>query len=435
MTGPIIIGVIGMLFLFLLLALRMQVGFAMALIGFAGFVYLSSWESGLAVLGLESFKTGSSYALSVIPLFILMGQFANYSQMGADIYKMVYRWIGFLPGGLAMATIGACACFAAISGSSLATAATMGMVALPEMKRFNYADALATGCIAAGGTLGILIPPSTVLIIYGILTETPISALFIAGILPGLFLSLLFIGSIFIQTSIRPNHGPAGPVFSFKQRVYALKDTWGLVALFLVVVGGLYTGWFTPTEAAGVGAFGAFSITLIKRRLTWKNLMGSLGETVKTTAMVFGILIGANILQYFLTISQIPDQLSTWVVSLGLSRWVVMSILVMIFIVLGCFMEGLSIMILTIPIVFPIILDLGFDPIWFGIIITLVMEMSLITPPVGVNVFVLAGVTKDIPMYTIFRGVFPFWAAMLLCIVFLMIFPQIALYLPGTMYQ
>ncbi len=435
MTGPIIIGVIGLFFLFVLLASRMQVGFAMALIGFAGFVYLNSWESGMAVLGLESFKTGSSYALSVIPLFILMGQFANYSQMGADIYKMVYRWIGFLPGGLAMATIGACACFAAISGSSLATAATMGMVALPEMKRFNYADALATGCIAAGGTLGILIPPSTVLIIYGILTETPISALFIAGILPGLFLSLLFICAIFILTRIRPDHGPAGPVFSFKQKIYALKDTWGLVTLFVVVVGGLYTGWFTPTEAAGVGAFGAFSITIIKRRLTWNNLTGSLSETVKTTAMVFGILIGANILQYFLTISQIPDQLSTWVVSLGLSRWVVMSILVIIYIVLGCFMEGLSIMILTIPIVFPIILDLGFDPIWFGIIITLVMEMSLITPPVGVNVFVLAGVTKDIPMYTIFRGVFPFWAAMLICIFFLMIFPQIALFLPGTMYQ
>jgi C4-dicarboxylate transporter DctM subunit len=431
--NPVLIGILGIFLLFLLLALRMQIGFAMALVGFLGFWALNSFGSAFSVLAMEAFKTGSSYTLSVIPLFILMGQFANTSRMGADIYLTIYRWIGFLPGGLAMATIGACSCFAAISGSSLATAATMGMVALPEMKRFRYSDTLATGCIAAGGTLGILIPPSTVLIIYGILTEQSIATLFIAGILPGILLSLLFILTIFIMTKWKPSLGPPGPRFSFSQRTRALKDTWGIVALFLLVVGGLYTGWFTPTEAAGVGAFGAFLITLIKGRLTVKNVGQALLDSAGTTGMIFGILIGANILQYFLTISQMPDRLTDFVVNMGVSSYTIMSVLVLVFIILGCFMEGLSIMLLTIPIIYPIVLKLGFDPIWFGIIITVLMEMSLITPPVGVNVFVLSGVAKDVPMYTIFRGIIPFWTAMLLSIVLMFIFPQIALFLPHTM--
>lgn len=433
MTGSIIIGILGLLCLFVLLAMRMQIGFAMAVIGFAGFWILSSYNAGFSILGMEAFKTGSAYSLSVIPLFILMGQFANYSRMGSDIYQMVYRWMGHRPGGLAMATVGACAGFAAISGSSLATAAAMGAVALPEMKKYKYSMAMATGCIAAGGTLGILIPPSTVLIVYGLLTEQSISTLFVAGIIPGILLSLLFITTIYVQTRIHPEIGPPGPKYGFDERLRSLRGTWGLLLLFLVVIGGLYTGWFTPTEAAGVGAFGAFVITFIKRRLSWPTLMAALKETTRTTAMVFGILIGANILQYFLTISQIPDQLSQWVAALGVNRWVVMAILVMVFIVLGCFMEGLSIMILTIPIIYPIVLDLGFNPVWFGIIVTLVMEMSLITPPVGVNVFVLAGVAEDVPMYTVFRGVIPFWTAMLVCIILLMLFPEIALLLPETM--
>jgi len=353
--------------------------------------------------------------------------------MGMEIYETVYRWLGFLPGGLSMATTGACAGFAAISGSSLATAATMGMVALPEMKRFKYDDSLATGCIAAGGTLGILIPPSTVLIIYGILTEQPIATLFIAGILPGLLLSGLFIATIYAMTKYKPSLGPPGPRFTMKEKIYSLKGTWSILALFLLVMGGLYTGWFTPTEAAGVGAFGAFFITIIKGRLNRDNLRESLTETVKTTAMVFVILIGANIFGYFLTVSQIPDQLSTWIGELGLNRYVVMSMLVFAFIILGCFMEGLAIMVLTIPVVYPMVMEMGFDPIWFGIIITLTMEMSLITPPVGINVFVISGVAKDVPMYTIFRGILPFWFAMLACIILLLIFPHIALFLPTSM--
>jgi tripartite ATP-independent transporter DctM subunit len=431
--SPLIVGIIGIFFLFLLLALRMQIGFSMALVGFLGFAVLSSVNSSFSIMGMEPFKIGAGYSLTVIPLFILMGQFANHSKMGFEIYQTVYRWIGFLPGGLSMATIGACGGFAAISGSSLAAAATMGMVALPEMKRFKYDHALATGCVAAGGTLGILIPPSTVMIIYGILTEQPIATLFIAGILPGLLLTGLFILTVYIVTKIKPSLGPPGPRFSMKERIYSLKDTWSIFSLFLLVIGGLYTGWFTPTEAAGVGAFGAFAITLIKKRLTWDNLKVSLEQTVRTTAMVFLILIGAHIFGYFLTISQIPDQLSILATEWGLSKYAILALIIFAYIIMGCFMEGLALMVLTIPIVYPLVLELGFDPIWFGVIITLVMEMSLITPPVGINVFIISGISKDVPMYVIFRGIIPFWCAMLVCVIFLILFPQIALWLPLTM--
>lgn len=433
--SSITIGILGIFLLFLLLAMRMHIGFSMAVVGFLGFASLSSFVPSFSILGMEPFKIGATYSFTVIPLFILMGQFANHSRMGFEIYNTVYRWLGFLPGGLSMATVGACAGFAAISGSSLAAAATMGLVSLPEMRRFKYDNALATGCIAAGGTLGILIPPSTSMIIYGILTEQPIATLFIAGILPGLLLCGLFILTIYIMTKLRPDLGPPGKRFTIRERINSLKNTWSILSLFLLVVGGLYTGWFTPTEAAGVGAFGAFIITIIKGRLSWKNLTSSLSETTQTTAMVFLILIGAHIFGYFLTISQIPDQLSVLTAETDLNRYVVLSILIFAYIILGCFMEGIAIMVLTIPIVYPMILEMGFDPIWFGVIITLIMEMSLITPPVGVNVFVLSGVAKDIPMYTIFRGILPFWGAMVVCVILLVIFPQIALFLSQTMIQ
>ncbi len=433
--SPVTIGIIGIFFLFFLLALRMQIGFSMAVVGFLGYALLGSLKPSFTVLGFEPFKIGVQYSLTVIPLFILMGQFANYSKMGFEIYQTVYRWVGFLPGGLSMATVVACGGFAAISGSSLAAAATMGMVALPEMKRFKYDDALATGCIAAGGTLGILIPPSTVMIIYAILTEQPIETLFIAGILPGVLLCGLFVLTVYVMAKMKPELGPPGPKFTMKERVSSLKDTWSILTLFFIVIGGLYTGWFTPTEAAGVGAFGALAITLVKRRLTWSNLTDSLAQTTRTTAMVFLILIGAHIFGYFLTLSEIPEQLSILATEAGLNRYVILSIIILMYIALGCFMEGLAIMVLTIPIIYPMVLDMGFDPIWFGVMITLVMEMSLITPPVGINVFIISGISKDVPMYTIFRGILPFWFAILACIIILMIFPQIALILPNTMVQ
>ena len=431
--SPLIIGIIGIGVLFFLLALRMQIGFAMAIVGFGGFIVLSNFESALGILGLEPFQTAANYTLSVIPLFMLMGQFANHSKLGSEIYDTVYKWIGFLPGGLAMATIGACAMFAAISGSSLATAAMFGVIALPEMNKLNYSKKLATGCIAAGGTLGILIPPSSVLILYGILTEQSVGRLFIAGIIPGILLSFMFLVTIYIITKIKPDMGRPGPRFTMKQKVGSLKNTWAIFLLFFLVIGGLYTGWFTPTEAAGAGAFGAFMITLLKGRLSWKTLVISLKEASSSTAMIFGILIGAMIFQYFMTLSQIPTTLASAIVEAGFSKYMVMSCIIMGFIVLGCFMEGLSIMVLAVPIVFPIVINLGFDPIWFGIIITLTMEMSLITPPVGVNVFVLSGVAKDIPMSTMFKGILPFWVAMFICIIILLIFPEIVLLLPDTM--
>jgi tripartite ATP-independent transporter DctM subunit len=428
-----LIGILGILLLFLLLAMRMQIGFAFATVGFLGFAVLAAWKPSFSLMGLEPFKIGGSYGLTVIPLFILMGQFANYSNMGAEAYRTAHRWIGSLPGGLAMATIVASAGFAAISGSSLASAATLGMVAIPEMKRFKYGDALATGCVAAGGTLGILIPPSTVMIIYGILTEQPIGTLFIAGILPGVILTLLFMITVYVQARMRPEIGPPGPRYPFREKFYSLKEPWGIILLFLIVIGGLYTGWFTPTEAAGVGAFGAFVIILVKRRLTWDVLKNSLAQTTRTTAMVFLILIGAHIFGYFLTLTQIPHQLSALAVEAGLNRYIIMALLVVAYMILGCIMEGLAIMVLTIPIVYPMILGLGFDPIWFGIMITLVMEMSLITPPIGVNVFIISGLVKDVPMYTIFRGTLPFFVTMIFFAVLLVIFPEMALFLPRAM--
>jgi tripartite ATP-independent transporter DctM subunit len=431
--SPFTLGIIGIAVVLLLMALRMQIGFAMAMVGFLGFALLNSFPSAFSVLGHEPFKTAGSYGLSVIPLFMLMGQFAFISRMGAEAYKTLYHWLGFLPGGLAMATIGACSFFSAISGSSLATAATMGMVALPEMKKFKYSDTLATGCLAAGGTLGILIPPSTVLMIYGILTQQSIAELFIAGFIPGIILSLLFILTIYVTARVWPEQGPPGPKFTFPEKLRSLKEPWGIFTLFLLVIGGLYAGWFTPTEAAAVGAFGAFLITMIKGRLTWKTVVESLMEASKATGMIFGILIGAYILQYFLTISQITDHLVGWVVGMGLNRYVVMCILIIIYIILGCLMEGLSIIILTIPITYPLILKMGFDPIWFGVLITVLIEMGLITPPVGVNVFVIAGVAKDVPMYTIFRGIGPFFFGMLVLIALLLIFPSLATFLPATM--
>ena len=430
---PLTLGLIGISCMILLLMVRVPIGFSMALVGLLGFSLLSTFSAGFSMLAMVTYKTAASYTLTVIPLFILMGQFANHSRMGFDLYQTAYRWLGFLPGGLAMASIGACACFAAISGSSMATAATMGMVALPEMKRFKYDDALATGCVAAGGTLGILIPPSTVMIIYGILTEQSIGTLFIAGIIPGLILSGLFMAAIYIVTKRNPSLGPPGPRFSMKEKIYSLKDTWGVITLFLLIIGGLYAGWFTATEAAGMGAFGAFVITLIKRRLTRQNLTDALLETTLTTGMIFTILIGANIFGYFLTVSQMTDQLSTWVAGLGISRYAVMLLICLVYIILGCLMDGLAIMILTLPIVYPLVIGLGFDPIWFGVMMTLLLEMGLITPPVGLNVFVISGIARDVPMYTIFRGIWPFFVAMVLCMFLLILFPQIALFLPATM--
>ncbi|MDH3883521.1 MAG: TRAP transporter large permease [Desulfobacterales bacterium] len=431
--SPFVAGIIGIVLLFLLFASGMPIGFVMALVGWLGYVYLGSLDAGFHILGLTFFAGGASYTLSVIPLFVLMGQFAAQSGMSREIYYAVERWLGHRRGGLAMATIGACAGFAAISGSSVATAATMGTVALPEMKKYKYGQSLATGTVAAGGTLGILIPPSATFVFYAILTEQSVGKLFIAGILPGIVLALLFMLTIYLQVRIKPEVAPRGQQVVLKEKLIALKGVWSMLVLFLVVMGGIYTGIFTPTEAAGIGAFGAFIFSVGKRKITRKNFVGALRMTAQTTAWIFIIVISAHIFGYFLAVTRIPSELADFMLELAVSKYVILAAVVFLYTILGMFLEGFSILVLTVPIIHPLMVSLGFDPIWFGVMIVIMMEMSLITPPVGVNVFVIKGVAKDVPMYTIFRGIWPFWIAMLVCLVILTIFPEIALFLPDTM--
>ena len=428
-----LIGVLGILVLFILLAMRMYIGMAMMVVGFVGTGFIIGWQPSLDLLGLLPMDESASYNLSVIPLFILMGQFAFISGISTDIYNTVYKWMGHLRGGLAMATVLACAFFSAVSGSSLATGATMGMVAIPEMLKYKYDPRLATGCVAAGGTLGILIPPSIGFVIYGIQTEQSIGKLLMAGLLPGIMLSGLFILAIIIMCAFKPEMGPHGPAASWSVRFKSLSGTWGMLLLFLLVIGGIYTGIFTPTEAAGVGAFGALLILAIKRKLTWSAVVQCLGETGKMTAFIFLIIIGAAVFSYFLALTGLPTLLSDFIIGLTVSRWLIFTAIIVVYMILGCVMEVYSIMILTLPIIFPIVMALGFDPIWFGVMIVIVLEVGLITPPIGLNVFVLKGSAPGIPVETIFRGIWPFLGMALVAMVLLALFPQIALFIPSHM--
>lgn len=427
------IGILGIIALFLLLAMRMYIGMAMLLVGFLGYCLIMGISPGLGLLSLVPYSTGSSYMLSVIPLFVLMGQFAYLSGISGDIYKAVYSWLGSLPGGLAMATVVGCAGFAAVSGSSLATGATMGTVAIPEMTKYGYDPKLTTGCVAAGGTLGILIPPSIGFVIYGILTEQSIGKLFMAGILPGIMLALLFITTIAVQCKIKPSMGPPGEQVSLRNRILSLGGIWGMLTLFILVMGGIYIGVFTPTEAAGVGAFGAFLIALLKGRLSYKNLMQALLDSGKTTAMLFLIIIGAELFSKFLGATMLPMLLADYVGDLPLNRNVILIFIIFTYLLLGCVMDCIAIMILTTPIIFPVITALGFDPIWYGVIMVVVLEIGLITPPVGLNVFVIRGVSGEIELGTIFMGILPFLGACFAAIVLLVLFPGIALYIPNLM--
>ncbi len=431
--SPEIVGLAGIACLVILLTLGMYIGMAMALIGFLGLCILVGAEAGVHILGITPLAEGSSYTLSVIPLFVLMGQFAFISGISTDIYKTVYAWMGHFRGGLAMATVMACAGFAAVCGSSLATGATMGMVAIPEMDKYKYDPRLSTGCVAAGGTLGILIPPSIGFIIYGILTEESIGKLFMAGFLPGILLAGLFIIAIYIQCLLRPQMGPPGQGTTWKTKFKSLGGTWGMLLLFCVVMGGIYFGVFTPTEAAGFGAFGAFLFALFKRKLSVHSLIRCLLDTGKTTAMIFFIIIGANIFSTFLGLARIPMGLADFITGLALPKMVVLAGIILIYIILGCIMDCYAIMILTVPIIFPVIQAMQFDPIWFGVLMVIVLEVGLITPPVGLNVFVLKAAAPTVPMTVIFRGILPFLLSAILAIVLLTIFPQIALFIPSMM--
>lgn len=429
-----LIGILGILLLFVLLAARMYIGMAMALVGFLGICALVGVGAGINILGITPLAEGSSYTLSVIPLFVLMGQFAFLSGISSDIYRAVYTWMGHFRGGMAMATIVACSGFAAVCGSSLATGATMGMVAIPEMKKYNYDPRLATGCVAAGGTLGILIPPSIGFVLYGILTEQSIGRLFMAGFVPGFILAAFFVLVIAIQCRINPEMGPCGPSTTWKTRFTSLGGTWGMLLLFLVVMGGIYLGVFTPTEAAGVGAFGAFLFVLLKRRLNKGTFFQSLIDTGKMTAMIFLIIIGANIFSSFLGLTMLPMQLADFSANLPLPRVLILATIIVVYIALGCVMDCYAIMILTVPIFFPVIEALNYDPIWFGVLMVIVLEVGLITPPVGLNVFVIKGAAPDVPLTTIFRGILPFLVAAVATIVLITAFPEIVTFLPDQMW-
>ncbi len=431
--SPTLVGVLGLAGLFLLIFLRVPIGIALAIAGAVGYWALSGPGPTLALLGSVPFEIAYNYDLSIIALFVLMGNLALVSGMSRDLYDMARSLVGHWPGGLASATVVGCAGFAAVSGSSLASAVTMGRVALPEMKRHDYHPRLATGCVAAGGTLGILIPPSTGFIIYALLTEESIGQLFLAGVLPGILLTGLFMTTIAILTRLNPAIGPSAPRLSWRERFRSVGRSLSLVGIVFAVLGGIYFGVFTPVEAAAVGAFLTLVLTVVRRRLTPETLRFCVLETVKTFAFVYLIVIGAFLFNPFLAVTRIPGNLAAAMPGLDLPPVVILVVIVLGYIVLGTFLEGLAMMVLTLPIVFPLIRDMGYDPIWFGALLVVILEMSLISPPLGLNVFVVKGIAEGVPMGEIFRGIIPFWGAMLICAALLIAFPDIALILPETM--
>lgn len=428
------IGLVGLAALFILLALRMPVAMVMLIVGYAGTAWINGFPAANSSLASESFEIAVFVELSVIPLFVLMGNLAGVSGMSKDLYAAAYAWMGHWRGGLASATIGGCAGFAAMSGSSIASAVTMGRVSLPEMKRFKYSDSLATGAVAAGGTLGILIPPSTGLVIYAILTEESIGRLFMAGILPGIMLACLFLVAIAIVTRLHPEAGPAGPKTGMAERIRTLGRSGTIVGIVFITIGGIYGGVFTPVEAAGVGAFLAFFVALYRKTLDKDSIRFVILQTLRTTATTFMILIGAHVFIPFMALSEVPANLVTFLTSLDIGNLGILAIILVTYIVLGTFLEGLAMLVLTLPIVFPLIVELGLSPVWFGIIVVIVLEMGLISPPVGVNVFVVRSIAQDVEMGTIFRGIWPFWLAMGVALIILVAFPQIALFIPNTMF-
>ena len=427
------IGIIGIVLLIAGLFSRMPVGFVMALLGLAGFSYVVNFEAGLNLLARDIWDTFSSYSLTVIPLFVFMGQVAYQSGISRRLYHAAYVMLGNRPGGLALATIGACAGFSAISGSTNATAATMATVTIPEMKRRRYDMGLATGTVAAGGSLGILIPPSVIFIVYGILTGQSIGKLFAAGILPGILLCGLFFLTILIRVKINPALAPPGPKTTLRRKIRSFAGVLETLVLFVMVMGGIFFGVFTPTEAAAVGAFLTIAMALFRRQLSWQGFVQSLSDTTRISCMVMVIVAGAVVFGHFMAISRVPFELAGWVGSLPLPPFAIMGLIILVYLFGGCFMDALAMIMLTVPIFFPVVQALNFDPIWFGVIIVLVTEMGVITPPVGVNVYVVHGVAKDVPLETIFRGAFPMLLALLVCIMLLILFPRIALFLPGLM--
>ncbi len=429
---PLLVGITAFLVLIFLLAITVPIGVAMMLCGVGGLAMIIGLIPSLSLFGTTVMQSVVTYDLSIIPLFILMGALASRSGLSQELYDAFNAWLGGFRGGLALATVGACGAFAAICGSSVATAATMSKVALPEMKKYRYSDSMATGSVAAGGIIGILIPPSVILVLYGLLTESSIGDLFIAGFLPGILTILVFMIVISIVTRLHPESGPAGEKSTWKQKLNATLKTWAITALFATVIGGIYFGVFTPTEAAGVGAFGALFIAFSRKRLNRKMMKETLLETGQTSAMIFTILIGAITLNNLVIFSGLANALADFVSGLDMSPATVMLIILLMYLIMGCFLDALAMILLTVPIFYPIVLDLGYDPIWFGIIVVMVVELGLITPPIGMNVFVIKGMVQSVPLVSIYKGVLPFVIGQVVLIIAVFLIPEIALWLPET---
>jgi len=430
--SPLSIGIIGCLVLILLLFTSMPVAFAMIAAGLAGFAMIVTPHAAFSMVVADLYDTFSSYSLTVIPLFVFMGQVAYHAGISRRLFKTAYTWIGHLPGGLAMATVGACTGFGAICGSGPATAATMASVALPEMRRYGYSEELASGSVAAGGSLGMLIPPSVVFIVYAIMTEQSIGTLFLAGIVPGILIALLFCLSIYLRCRINKSLGPAGPRMSWRQRLLSLSGIIETLLLFALVIGGMFVGLFTPIEAAAIGAAGSLAIAALKGQLSFKRMRRILLETVRTTVMVFFVVAGAVIFGRFLAVSQIPFIIAEWLTSLPFPGWIVMFLIIAFFLVAGCFIDALALILLTIPIFYPVVLELGYNPIWFGVMVVVVTQMGVITPPVGINVYVVSGIERRIPLQAIFKGSLPFLYMLVLAAVILVFFPSLSLLLAGA---
>lgn len=424
------IGFLGLGLVFWLIAMGMPIGFAMGLVGFFGFATIISFDAAVVRIGVTTYNIVTNHAIGTIPLFLFMAHLMFASGIGRDLYDFAAKWLGRRRGGLAMATIGASSGFAAISASSLATTATMGLVALPEMRKHKYDLSLASGSVVAGGTIGALIPPSGMFIIYGILTETSIGAMFAAGIIPGILLALFYIVTIAIICRVNPAAGPRGPAYSLREKLASIKSTGEVIALFALVMGGIILGWFTPTEAGAIGAFGAIVITAARGRLTWATAKVAIYATLRTTGMIFGILFGALVFNSFVTVTRIPMHIVDFVSQSGFAPMTVLLLVLAVYLILGMVLDASAMMTLTIPLFFPLMMSLGFDAVLFGVLVVRMTEIALITPPVGMNVYILSGVAKDIPLDKIFRGALPFVVADVIHVALLIAFPILVLWLP-----
>jgi tripartite ATP-independent transporter DctM subunit len=427
-----VVGAICVIALMVLMYSGMWIGLVMLLVGFGGAIAILGWNGGLTILATIPYRVVADYVITAVPMFVLMGVIVSHTGVGSDLFYSANKWLGNMRGGLASATVAACAGFAAITGTSMAAMVTLGKVALPEMRKYKYDESLAVGCIAAGSTIGILIPPSMGFILYGILTETSIGALFMAGIIPGILEAVFYIITIYLLCRINPKMGPKGPKTGLKEKIISLNRTWPVALLFLIVMGGIYMGIFTPTEAGAVGAFGIIVITLFNRQLTRKNFTDSILDTAQLTAMMILIIVGAFVFMKLMTVSRLPIKLSELIAGLPLSKYYILVAIIFVYIILGMFLDVMACIIVTVPIFFPIILAMGFNPVWYGVLMVRIMEVGAITPPIGMGVFLLSGVT-DVPLEKVYRGILPFVLADIVNIALIIAVPAISLYIPSTM--